>query len=42
MRKANNLGSIPGIDHGFCSINDPQRPEEVFICKQIHSASVME
>lgn len=42
MRKANNLGSVPGVDHGFCSINDPQRPEEVFICKQIHSASVME
>ena len=42
MRKANNLGSVPGVDHGFCSINDPQRPEDVFICKQIHSASVME
>ena len=42
MRKANNLGSVPGVDHGFCSINDPQRPEEVFICKQIHSALVME
>ena len=42
MRKANNLGSIPGIDHGFCSINDPAAAEEVFICKQIHSASVME
>lgn len=42
MRKANNLGSVPGVDHGFCSINDPQRPEELFICKQIHSASVME
>ena len=42
MRKANNLGSVPGVEHGFCSINDPQRPEEVFICKQIHSASVME
>jgi YfiH family protein len=42
VRKANNLGSVPGVDHGFCSINDPQRPEEVFICKQIHSASVME
>lgn len=42
MRKANNLGSVPGVDHGFCSINDPQRPEDVFICKQIHSALVME
>jgi len=42
VRKANNLGSVPGVDHGFCSINDPQRPEELFICKQIHSASVME
>ncbi|WP_456027125.1 peptidoglycan editing factor PgeF [Pseudomonas capeferrum] len=42
MQQANNLGAIPGVDHGFCSINDPLRPHEVFICKQVHSASVIE
>ena len=42
MQQADNLVAIPGIDHGFCSINDPLRPEAVFICKQVHSASVIE
>ncbi|WAT29552.1 peptidoglycan editing factor PgeF [Pseudomonas sp. GXZC] len=42
MQQADNLGAIPGVDHGFCSINDPLRPQEVFICKQVHSASVIE
>lgn len=42
MQQANNLGAIPGVDHGFCSINDPLRPDDVFICKQVHSASVIE
>lgn len=42
MQHANNLGAIPGVDHGFCTINDPLRPEDVFICKQVHSASVIE
>ena len=42
MQHANNLGALPGIDHGFCSINDPLRPAAVFICKQVHSASVIE
>ncbi|WP_455824649.1 peptidoglycan editing factor PgeF [Pseudomonas graminis] len=42
MHKANNLDAISGVDHGFCSINDPQRPDDVFICKQVHSASVIE
>ena len=42
MRQANNLGAIPGIDHGFCSIDDPLRPAAVFICKQVHSAAVIE
>ncbi|MGY2042651.1 peptidoglycan editing factor PgeF [Pseudomonas pergaminensis] len=42
MQQADNLGAIPGVDHGFCSINDPQRPADVFICKQVHSASVIE
>ncbi|MGK9415667.1 polyphenol oxidase family protein [Pseudomonas cedrina] len=42
MQQADNLGAILGIDHGFCSINDPLRPAEVFICKQAHSASVIE
>ncbi|TFF10233.1 peptidoglycan editing factor PgeF [Pseudomonas sp. BCA14] len=42
MQQADNLGAIPGVDHGFCSINDPLRPEGVFICKQVHSASVVE
>ncbi|WP_460131663.1 polyphenol oxidase family protein [Pseudomonas sp. S1_E04] len=42
MHKASNLSEIPGIRHGFCSINDPLRPEDVFICKQVHSASVIE
>ena len=42
MHKANNLGALPGVDHGFCSINDPLQPEDVFICKQVHSASVIE
>ncbi|MBC3300448.1 conserved hypothetical protein [Pseudomonas cedrina] len=41
MQQADNLGAILGIDHGFCSINDPLRPAEVFICKQVHSASVI-
>lgn len=42
LQQANNLGAIPGVDHGFCLIDDPLRPEEVFICKQVHSASVIE
>ena len=42
MQQADNLNAIPGVDHGFCSINDPLRPAEVFICKQVHSASVIE
>lgn len=42
MHQANNLGAIAGVDHGFCSINDPLRPDDVFICKQVHSASVIE
>ena len=42
MQHANNLSAIPGVDHGFCTINDPLRPEDVFICKQVHSASVIE
>ena len=42
MQQANNLGAIPGVDHGFCSINDPLRPDGVFICKQVHSASVIQ
>ncbi|AVE07014.1 peptidoglycan editing factor PgeF [Pseudomonas palleroniana] len=42
MQQADNLGAVPGVDHGFCSINDPLRPETVFICKQVHSASVIE
>lgn len=41
MQQADNLRAIPGVDHGFCTINDPLRPEEVFICKQVHSASVI-
>lgn len=41
MQQADNLGAIPGVDHGFCSINDPLRPAEVFICKQVHSPSVI-
>lgn len=42
MQQADNLGAIPGVDHGFCSINDPLRPDQVFFCKQVHSASVIE
>lgn len=42
MQQADNLGAIPGVDHGFCTINDPLRPQTVFICKQVHSASVVE
>lgn len=42
MQQADNLNATPGVDHGFCSINDPLRPAEVFICKQVHSASVIE
>ncbi|MEO8490560.1 peptidoglycan editing factor PgeF [Pseudomonas sp.] len=42
MQQADNLGALPGVDHGFCSINDPLRPDDVFICKQVHSASVIE
>lgn len=42
MQQADNLSAIPGVHHGFCSINDPLRPDEVFICKQVHSASVIE
>lgn len=42
MHQAENLAAIHGIDHGFCSIDDPRRPDEVFICKQVHSASVIE
>lgn len=42
MHTAHNLGALPGVDHGFCSIDDPLRPDDVFICKQVHSASVIE
>jgi polyphenol oxidase len=42
LHQAENLAAIPGIDHGFCSIDDPLRPDDVFICKQVHSASVIE
>lgn len=42
MHKANNLGALMGVDHGFCSIDDPLRPDEVFICKQVHSATTIE
>lgn len=42
MQQADNLGAIPGIDHGFCTINDPSRPADVFFCKQVHSASVID
>lgn len=42
MQQADNLGALGGVDHGFCSINDPQRPNAVFICKQVHSATVIE
>lgn len=42
MNKARNLNALPGVDHGFCSIDDPLRPDDVFICKQVHSASVIE
>ncbi len=42
MHQAESLAAIPGIDHGFCSIDDPLRPDDVFICKQVHSASVIE
>ena len=42
MHKAHNLNALPGVDHGFCSIDDPLRPDDVFICKQVHSASVIE
>ncbi|MDQ3599569.1 MAG: D-alanyl-alanine synthetase, partial [Pseudomonadota bacterium] len=31
MHKANNLGALAGVDHGFCTIDDPLRPDEVFI-----------
>ncbi|NVZ19389.1 peptidoglycan editing factor PgeF [Pseudomonas costantinii] len=41
MQQADNLGAIPGVDHGFCTINDPLRPDDVFFCKQVHSASVI-
>ncbi|AHC33335.1 MULTISPECIES: peptidoglycan editing factor PgeF [unclassified Pseudomonas] len=42
MQQANNLGALAGVDHGFCLIDDPSRPDEVFICKQVHSAAVIE
>jgi polyphenol oxidase len=42
MQQADNLGALPGVDHGFCTINDPLRPDDVFICKQVHSATVIE
>jgi YfiH family protein len=42
VQQADNLGALPGVDHGFCSINDPARPDAVFICKQVHSATVIE
>ena len=42
MQQADNLDALPGVDHGFCSINDPARPDAVFICKQVHSATVVE
>ncbi|CAM3195303.1 peptidoglycan editing factor PgeF [Pseudomonas fluorescens] len=42
MHQADNLDAIPGVEHGFCSINEPLRPDDVFICKQVHSASVIE
>jgi YfiH family protein len=42
VQQADTLGAIPGVNHGFCSIDDPLRPADVFICKQVHSASVVE
>jgi polyphenol oxidase len=42
LHQAKNLGAIAGVDHGFCSINDPLRPDNLFICKQVHSAAVIE
>jgi YfiH family protein len=42
VQQADNLGALPGVDHGFCTINDPARPDAVFICKQVHSATVIE
>ncbi len=42
MHQASNLNAIPGVDHGFCSINDPLRPDEVFFCKQAHTATIIE
>lgn len=42
MQQADNLGALVGVDHGFCTINDPQCPEGVFICKQVHSAAVID
>ncbi|RFD25849.1 D-alanyl-alanine synthetase [Pseudomonas sp. GL93] len=42
MHKAHHLDALAGVDHGFCSIDDPLLPQDVFICKQVHSASVIE
>lgn len=42
MQQADNLGALGGVDHGFGSINDPRRPDAVFFCKQVHSATVIE
>jgi YfiH family protein len=42
VHKANNLDALAGVDHGFCTIDDPLRPDEVFICKQVHSATTIE
>lgn len=42
MQQADNLGAIPGVEHGFCTINDPLCPADVFIAKQVHSASVID
>lgn len=42
MQQADNLGAIGGVEHGFCTINDPLCPADVFIAKQVHSASVID
>ena len=42
MQHADNLGAIAGIEHGFCTIDDPQCPADVFIARQVHSASVID
>ncbi|NWD03611.1 polyphenol oxidase family protein [Pseudomonas gingeri] len=39
---ANNLSQIPGIRHGFLDLGNDGLPAEVFTCKQIHSATLIE